>query len=212
MKIKTTIFALFILVMSSCSSKNNDPVPELPVEEESADAAVISYFHDNTAYYQPFVYRFDETTQLWGKRIASHFSTIDESEPSYLGFTNPYVKDSGVNLFQMVTLYADFIGTNNIKTAAINVSKLLSFVPDKSSPTLPDAPKVHAKGSVNVLAQQVQISKKGGGVFEIGISGTGTYDLNTGVIDLAINFDETAVGGPAKVTRKYKISKIALTL
>jgi hypothetical protein len=112
----------------------------------------------------------------------------------------------------MVTLYTEYIGTNNIKVAGINVEKLLSFVPDKSSPTLIDDPTVHSKGTVNVLTQQVRVSRKEGNAFEIGISGKGSYDLETGIIDLSVNFDETAIGGAEKVTRKYKISKKAITL
>lgn len=215
MKIKSTIFALIVLFLTSCSKDAIEPIvePEPEPIEETEDPAVITYFHENTAYFQPFVYRFDEETQTWGKRIASHFSTVSEDAPSYLGFTNPYVDDSGVNLFQMVTLYTDHIGTNNIKTAGINVEKLLSFTPDKSSAVLTDAPEMHAKGTVNVFAQQVKIRKAGlEDFFEIGISGEGTYDLQTGIIDLNVHFDETAIGGPEKVTRKYKISKTKITL
>jgi hypothetical protein len=48
--------------------------------------------------------------------------------------------------------------------------------------------------------------------FEVGISGSGTYDLNEGVIDLEVNFNESAIGGANKVTRKYKLSTKALEL
>lgn len=217
MNIKSTIFAFIVLFLTSCGKDTVEPIvepePEPEPIEETADPAVIAYFHENTAYFQPFVYRFDEETQTWGKRIASHFSIVSGDSPSYLGFTNPYVDDSGVNLFQMVTLYTDHIGTNNIKTAGINVEKLLSFTPDKSSVVLTDAPEIHSKGTVNVFTQQVKIRKAGlEDFFEIGISGEGTYDLQTGIIDLNVHFDETAIGGPEKVTRKYKISKTKITL
>lgn len=215
MNIKNTIFALIVLFLTSCGKDTVEPIvePEPEPEEEITDQAVIAYFHENTAYFQPFVYRFDEETQTWGKRIASHFSTVSEDSPGYLGFTNPYVEDSGVNLFQMVTLYTEYIGNNNINTAGINVEKLLSFTPDKSSAVLADAPEIHSKGTVNVFAQKVKIRKVGKeDFFEIGISGEGTYDLQTGIIDLTVHFDETAIGGPEKVTRKYKISKTKLTL
>ncbi|MFD1771697.1 hypothetical protein [Sphingobacterium suaedae] len=217
MNIKSTFLALIVLFLTSCGKDAIEPIvepePEPEPIEETADPAVIAYFHENTAYFQPYVYRFDEETQTWGKRIASHFSTVSEDSHSYLGFTNPYVEDSGVNLFQMVTLYTEHIGTNNIKTAGINVEKLLSFIPDESSKTLADAPEIHLKGKVNVFAQQVKIRKAGlEDFFEIGISGEGTYDLETGIMDLNIHFDETAIGGPEKVTRQYKISKTALTL
>ncbi|GGH14450.1 hypothetical protein FAZ19_07465 [Sphingobacterium alkalisoli] len=214
MKIKSTIFALFVLVITSCSKDTVEPIvePEPEPVEDTEPTEVIAYFHENTAYFQPFVYRFDEATQSWGKRIASHFSAVSEDSPAYLGFVNLAVEDSGVNLFQMVTLYTEHIGTNNIKTAGINVEKLLSFIPNKSSSKLADAPTMHTKGAVEVFAQQVKIRKAGlVEFFEIGISGEGTYDLETGIIDLNVHFDETAIGGSAKVTRKYKISKTAIT-
>lgn len=222
MKIRTTILALFILAMASCSKDDTDPIidpePE-PVEEpqeQSDGREVIPYFHENEAYYQPFVYRYDEDTQSWTKRIGAHFSTVSEETPHAIGFTQPYVEDSGVNLFQMVTLYQDYIGTNNNKVAGINAPAVLTFTPDVTAATLADSPEVHSKGKVNVIEQTIKIRKKTESetpeYLEIPISGEGTYDLNTGVIDLEVHFDETSIGGAAKVTRKYKISKTNLTL
>ncbi|WDF70056.1 hypothetical protein PQ465_06670 [Sphingobacterium oryzagri] len=217
MKIQSTLLALFILFLTSCSKETIAPEPT-PEPAPVASAAVLSYFHENTAYYQPFVYRYDEETKTWGRRIGGHFSTISTDDPTYLGFTQPYVEDSGVNLFQMVTLYSTYTGTTNLKTAGINVSKVLQFFPDDESAMLVDAPTVRSKGTVNVFEQKVKIYKPGGETradmefIEIGISGEGTYNLETGVIDLTVYFNETAIGGAAKVARQYKISKTALTL
>lgn len=214
MKINSTIFAVILLILTSCgkSSIAPDPIiePDPVIDTEGID--VITYFHEKIAFYQPFVYRFDTETQSWGKRIASHFSIVSDKTPSYLGFINANVKDSGINLFQMVTLYQAQIGNTNINTAGINAEKVLSFIPNKSSGVLADAPTIHKKGAVEVFAQQIKIRKVGlVEFFEIGISGEGTYDLETGIIDVNVHFNETAIGGPAKVTRKYKISKTAIT-
>ncbi|OZI05820.1 hypothetical protein BWI93_23255 [Siphonobacter sp. BAB-5385] len=190
-----------LLGLHSCS-KDNSIEPEKPAEEQ-ASKDVVSVFHKTDQYYQPYVYRYDSTARKWTNRIASHFSTVPASDPTYIGFTNPNVVDSGVNLFGMVTLYATQIGTNNIKEAKINAEKVLQFFPDAVGAT---------KGKVKVLNQDVTISRKDGAPFKIGISGEGTYDTQTKVMDLVVHFNETTIGGAAKVSRTYKISVDALSL
>ncbi|MBD1431962.1 hypothetical protein H8B06_03915 [Sphingobacterium sp. DN00404] len=221
MKTQSTLFVLIVLFLLSCSKSSEEPQPEPepePEEEtlpkELAITRTIAYFHEDEAYYQPYVYRYDTETAAWSKRIGAHFSTISESSPTYIGYTQPYVEDSGVNLFHMVTLYAEHIGSTNVKTAGINVEKVLGFVPDESSELIgkeEDNDLTYAKGEVEVVSQKVKIRKSGlVDFFEIGISGTGTYDLKTGVIDLEVHFDEREIGGQEDVVRQYKISKEAL--
>jgi len=199
--------ALFLI--SSCSDSGTDPEPETVVEEKptetAASASAIEAFHKSDAYYQLYVYRFDSTTVKWTSRIASHFSSVPKDEPAYLGFSNPYVVESGVNLFGMVTLYQEALGSNNIKEARINVEKVLQFFPAASG---------SKKGVVKVVAQNVIMRKKDGNpdTISIGISGEGTYDEETKVIDLIVYFNETSIGGKASVARKYKLSVDALTL
>lgn len=218
MKIKNVVFGLSILFMLSCSKESVQPTPEPepePKPESKADASIITFFHATDPYFQPFVYLFSEETQTWSRRAGSHFSTISEEDPTYLGFTNPYVENSGVNLFHMVTLYQEKTGTNNIKTVAINADKVLRFFPDLAT----EANPTPTTGTVEVFAQKIKMYKAGGDIenresmdyIEIGISGEGTYNTKTGVIDLDVHFDETSIDGPAKVTRQYKISKTAIT-
>ena len=189
----------FVLITGCKKSDSAEPVVEEPV----ASASPLAVFQSSAANYQLWVYRLDETTNTWTRRIASHFSTIAEATPTALGFTNPYVADSGVNLFQMVTLYTETIGTTNIKEAKINASAVLEFYPSET-----DA----KTGTVKVITQDIVITKKAGGTFKIGISGEGKYNETTKVIDLVVKFNETAIGGAAEVKRTYKLAVDALTL
>ncbi|MFT4031254.1 MAG: hypothetical protein QM669_02440 [Siphonobacter sp.] len=206
MKIKSLLPLAFIATLLLANCSKNDPEPAVEEEEETVEASssAVSVFHKTDTYYQMYVYRYDSTSQAWTSRIASHFSTVPEDDATYIGFTNPYVVNSGVNLFGMVTLYQGTIGTNNIKEAKINAEKVLQFFPESEGAT---------KGTVKVKEQDIVITKKDSvGTFTIGIGGEGTYDEETKVIDLVVKFNETNIGGSAAVYRKYKLSVDALSL
>lgn len=194
-----SVAALALILVTGCKKSTTDVVEEKPV---TASASPLATFQSPVANYQLFVYRYDDVTATWTRRIASHFSTI-AADGTSLGFTNPYVENSGVNLFGMVTLYTDALGTNNIKEAKINVPKLLQFFPSAEG---------SKTGVVKIITQDVVLTVSAGGSFKIGLSGEGTYDETTKVIDLNVDFNETAIGGAAKVTRKYKLSVAALSL
>ena len=201
------IFSILIslIILSGC--KKDEPAakadlyPDQPVATASSSA--IAVFHQSTAYYQMYVYRQDPATGTWGRRIGSHFSTISSSDPSFIGFTNPYVADSGVPLFDMVQLYSAYTGTTAIKTVGINVDQVLQFFPDYEGAKT---------GIVKVKTQDVTLKKSTAGqTITIGISGSGTYDETSKVIDLKVIFNETAIGGTSR-TFQYKLSPTALTL
>ncbi|WP_316734659.1 hypothetical protein [Pedobacter aquatilis] len=204
MKIKNTLFLIAITSITLFGCKKTATTPEEEVKTEAkASAGPLAVFQKSTASYQLYVYRYDETTATWTRRIGSHFSTVSDATPTAMGFTNPYVEDSGVNMFQMVTLYTDQLGTNNIKEAKINAPAVLEFYPSAENAT---------KGIVKVIKQDVTLTVKAGGSFKIGISGEGTYDETTKLIDLVVKFNETAIGGASEVKRTYKLSVDALTL
>lgn len=203
MRILVTLL-LSMLLFASCKKAEpalkDDLYPDQPLSTPSSSA--IATFHQPISFYQPFVYRFDTTTDKWTTRIGGHFSTVPALDPTAIGFTNPYVADSGVPLFDMVRLYTTETGTTNIKTVKINVDKVLQFFPDY----------VGAKtGIVKVVDQDVVLTRSNLTTFKIGISGGGTYDENTKLIDLEVKFNEAAIGGTSQ-TIKYKISPTALTL
>lgn len=200
------IFILILVVFTIAACKKDEPsakddlYPDQPISTPSTSA--IATFHQSVSFYQLFVYRFDPITSKWTSRIASHFSSIPASDPAALGFTNPYVVDSGVPLFDMVKLYAVETGTTNIKTVKINADKVLQFFPDF------DGAKT---GIVKVVAQDITLTRSNLTSFKIGISGSGTYNENTKLIDLEVKFNESAIGGTSQ-TFNYKMSPVALTL
>lgn len=200
------LFVILIALVLFAGCKKDEPAakadlyPDQPVSTPSTSA--IATFHQNVSFYQPFVYRFDPTTNRWTARIGSHFSSIPASDPTALGFTNGQVANSGVALFDMVRLYSTQIGSTNINTAKINAEKVLQFFPDF------DGAKT---GIVKVVDQDITITRTNSTNFKIGISGGGTYNEVTRIIDLEVRFNETAIGGTSQ-TIKYKISPVALTL
>lgn len=185
-----------------------DLYPEEPLSTPSSSA--IQTFYTNTSFYELYVYRFDSEANRWTNRIRSHFPTVPSDDPTAIGFTNPYVTNSGVSLFDMPRLYQAQVGTLNINTAKINVDKVLRFFPDFEGAKT---------GIIRVIEQDVVVSKTsaaalstGQPTFKIGISGGGTYDERTKIINLEVVFNETDIGGPAVVKRKYTMSVEAQTL
>jgi hypothetical protein len=186
----------------------DDLYPETPLATASSSA--IQAFYKADPFYELYIYRFDPETNKWTNRIRSHFPTVPTSDPTALGFTNPYVTDSGIALFDMVKIYTPQIGTNNIKTAKINADKVFKFFPDFEGAKT---------GIVKVVDQDIVITKSttstfepGNPTFKIGISGSGTYDERTKIFNIEVVFNETAIGGPSAVSRKYIMSVDAQTL
>jgi hypothetical protein len=205
------LLMLIITFLAGC--REDEPVlkedlyPEVPLTTPSSSA--INVFHQSIPNYQMFVYRYNEDTKLWSNRIIGHFSIISTQDPNYIGFVHP-IATSGVTFLDMHRLYATQIGSTNAVTAKINVDKFIGFFPDFEGAKT---------GIVKVVTQDIIVSKNPNSTFEpgvptfkIGISGQGTYDERTAIIDLEVIFNETAIGGPAVVKRIYKLSPIALTL
>ncbi|GGI23385.1 hypothetical protein [Pedobacter mendelii] len=201
---KLFIFLTAIVLATGCKKDQPqdkaDLYPDQPASIPSSSA--MATFQSNVAFYQMFVYRFDPVSNAWTNRIASHFSTTSATDPTFLGFTNPNVPDSGVPMFDMVRLYSTQTGTTNIRTVKINVDQVLQFLPDY----------IGAKtGVVKVKTQDVVLTKADASTFKIGISGSGTYSEVTKIIDLSITFNEAAIGGTTK-TFAYKLSPTAIAL
>lgn len=201
------IIALFISIILISGCKKDEPAekadlyPAQPVATASSSA--IAVFHQPVAFYQMYVYRYDPINEVWGRRIGSHFSHISVTDPNYLGFSNFTATDSGVALFDMVALYSAYTGTTAIKTVGINADQVLQFFPDYEGAKT---------GIVKVKTQDVVLrTSTAGKTISIGISGGGTYDETSKVMDLKITFNEAAIGGTSR-TFNYKLSPTALTL
>jgi hypothetical protein len=201
------VFAIFLVIsvlFTSCKKeeplKKDDLYPEQPLGTPSS--ATIAVFQKPDPFYQLYVYRFDPDLNKWGNRIGGHFSTISTSDNTFIGFTNPYVTESGVAMFDMVKLYGDVIGSTNIKTARINADQVLQFFADF------DGAKT---GIVKVKTQDITVTKRDDTTFIVGLSGNGTYDERTKVIDLKINFNNSKINLP-NTSFNYKLSVDVLIL
>lgn len=202
-----TLIIIFISLITFSGCKKDEPATKAdlyPVQPvATASSSAIAVFHQPVAFYQMFVYRYEPSTSTWGNRIAGHFSTISTADPSFIGFGNPNVVDSGAPMFDMVRLYSAQTGTTNIKTVGINVDQVLQFFPDYEGAKT---------GVVKVKTQDVILRKSTAGqTITIGISGSGTYDETAKLIDLKVTFNEAAIGGTTR-TFQYKMSPTALTL
>lgn len=202
---KAYITLLFGLLLFAACKKDEpatkaDLYPEQPISTPSSSA--IAAFHQPVSFYQPFVYRFDPETGLWGRRIGSHFSTVSQSDPNFIGFGNPYTADSGSAMFDMVSLYSAEIGGTNIKNAKINVDQVMQFFPDYEGAVT---------GIVKIKTQDVVITRYDKTTFTIGISGSGTYNETTKIMDFKVTFDEKNIGGGTR-SFNYKLGVVALSL
>lgn len=126
------------------------------------------------------------------------FAYKSKTEPNVIGFFNQDTTRS-TNAFNMHRLYADY----NVSTgsARLRIERALRFIPDSEGATF---------GTVEIPVQQVEVrrsSSSGLPPFYIGLSGSGTYSEETGVIQVDVYFDETEIGGGANVLRKYVFEK-----
>jgi hypothetical protein len=193
-----TNFHVQIALDESMKVSDNSEKMALVIKPFSTAAA----WFQSTAYYYPYFYYYTDSTAKWTSMTA-HYSVLDTTDAAVLGFVNNWVAESGVGFFNMHRLYATEIGSNNIKTAKINVPRALELIPTAAGAR---------SGKVNVIPQQVTVTRSAGTTFQIGISGSGTFDLDTKVIDVEMNFDNTKIGGTATNKYKYKISVDKLTL
>ena len=122
------------------------------------------------------------------------FAYASRTTPDVIGFGHPN-PDKGSNAFNMVRIYSDF----DVSSAShfIRIPEALRLTPERPGAT---------SGTVEVIEQQVTITRmasSGLPPFNIGISGGGSYDETTGIIQLDLYFDETELGGAPNVLRKY---------
>ncbi len=124
------------------------------------------------------------------------FAHASRTQPNVIGMYNTQPGKS-TNALNMHRIYAD----EEVSSASANIRipEMLRFIPSSTGSTF---------GTVEVIEQQVTITRKASSglpPFEVGISGGGTYDENTGIILLDVYFDETAIGGENAVLRRYSL-------
>lgn len=189
---KQYIVIIMALISLAACKKNYD------VEPTYAKASIAGTWAKNEPFYQPVGERYDETTSSW--KTFRAFTFTSEADPDKLSFANPYVPGKGTNALDMNRLYTAQNISSDSGYYNITIPKCFQFIPNGSDLT---------QGQVVVLAQDVTIWRRDKTSFVIKISpGTapGTYNTITKVFEIEITFDETSIGGPANVKRKYRFT------
>ncbi|MEM9258645.1 MAG: hypothetical protein AAGA62_03300, partial [Bacteroidota bacterium] len=123
------------------------------------------------------------------------FAYASRTEPNIIGMYNAVPGTSSTNALNMVRIYADYDVSS--ASAGIRIFELFKLTPASEGATF---------GRVEVIEQQVTITRRSSSglpPFQIGLSGSGTYDEDTGILLVDIFFDETELGNGASVLRRY---------
>jgi hypothetical protein len=190
---KRIFYVLIIAVIAVASCRK-----EYKAEPTYAKPAVAGTWAKQEQFYSPKP-QILLPSGTWRDFIS--FSFTSAGEPNKIGFANPYNAGKGTNALYMATLYSSQSLTTDSGFYNISIPKCFEFTPGSVEDV--------TKGTVKVIPQTVRIYRRDKSFFEIGISeGTlpGTYDTNTGVFEIEVSFDETSIGGPANVKRKYRFT------
>lgn len=186
-------FFILMVVMASFTAckKNYNATPTY------AANSIAGTWAKQQPFYSPSPQIFIEATGLWRNFIS--FSFTSEAEPDKLGFANPYVAGKGTNVLYINTLYGSQGISSDSGYYNVTAPKLFQLIP-KSLDSL-------QTGTVVVLPQTFRIFRTNGTSFNISVSPStapGTYSTLTGLLEIEVQFDETDIGGPAVVRRKYR--------
>ncbi len=133
-----------------------------------------------------------------GLQAGAHFCFAHPSrtQTNVIGLYNTEQGNS-TNALNMHRLYADYeVSTGS---ANIRITEFVRLTPSAVGSTT---------GTAEVIPQRVTITRRAASglpPFTVGISGSGTYNENTGVISLDIYFDETEIGGEPNKLRRYSL-------
>jgi hypothetical protein len=189
---KLWYIAFTLAVFAGCKKGYN-------VEPTYAKPVIAATWAKQEPFYSPNPQIFLEATNTWRNFISFAFTSA--GEPDKLGFANPYVAGRGTNALYMNTLYASQQLTSDSGFYNVTIPKCFEFIP-KSADNL-------TEGTVRVIPQDVILTRRDKTTFIIRISegsAPGIYNTNTKVFEIEVSFDETSIGGPANVKRKYKFT------
>jgi hypothetical protein len=122
------------------------------------------------------------------------FSHKSRTEPNVIGLYNTS-PGRNTNALNLIRIYADFeVSTGS---ANIRIPSMFRLIPTQEGAT---------SGIVEVIDQRITIvrrSSSGLPPFTVGLSGSGTYNELTGILLANIIFDESELGFPAPILRRY---------
>ncbi len=190
-KIKSLLFLALVavvLIFVACQKQFAEPT-------YAPNATAVKVWFQPNAFYTPNSEIFLESTQSW-RRFFS-FPLIYDNDPNKYGFGNPFVIGKGSNALYMNAIYGALPGglTSDSGFYNVTIPKCFEFIPEKPG---------SIKGTVRVIPQDVLLFRRDKTSYNIGISGSGTYDEAAQMFEVEVSFDETEIGGPAAVIRKYR--------
>ncbi len=188
MKYKIIISVMIAFAIAGCKKHFADPT-------YAANATAVRVWYKTDPFYQPFAEIFIDSTSTW--RSFKAFPLVYDNDPNKYGFGNPTLPGKGSNALYMTTIYDRLPGglTSDSGYYNITIPKCFEFIPSAPGAT---------QGIVNVIPQKVKLFRKDKTSYNIGISGTGTYNEISKMFSAEVVFDETEVGGAAAVKRKYR--------
>lgn len=169
------------------------------VEPTFAKPTIAATWAKQEPFYSPRPQVFLEASNTWRSFISFAFTSA--GEPDKLGFANPFNAGKGTNALYMNSLYTGEGLTSDSGYYNVTIPKCFQFIP-KSADSL-------TVGTVVVIPQKVKLFRRDKSFFEIAISpgiAPGTYNTVSGVFEVEVTFDETAIGGAAVVRRKYRFA------
>jgi hypothetical protein len=160
-----------------------------------AGGSAVRIWYKSDPFYYPAAEYFNESTSVW--RPFNSFPLVYNNDPNKMGFGNPWLQGRGSNALAIRTLYGGLPGgiTSDSGYYMITIPKCFEFIPDN-----PEA----KEGVVNVIPQKVNIVRTNKTSYSLGISGTGRYNEEAKLFEVEIIFDETEIGGPKDLRRKYR--------
>lgn len=123
------------------------------------------------------------------------FAHASTSEPNVIGLFNTQ-EGRSTNALNLHRIYSDYDVSS--ASANIRIPRLFRLIPEREGAT---------RGTVEVINQRITITRRSSSglpPFTVGLSGEGTYDESTGVIAVAVTFDESALGVAEPVLRRYQ--------
>ncbi len=186
---KKIYWLLIALVFAiACKKRYADPT-------YAPNATAVKIWYKADPFYRPTAEIFIDSTGVW--KTFTAFPLIYDNDPNKYGFGNPYVTGKGSNALYMTTVYSQLPGgvSSDSGTYNIVIPKCFEFIPKNTGAT---------EGVVNVIPQKVTITRRDKTSYQIGISGSGSYNEVSKIFLVEVMFDETAIGGSASVKRKYR--------
>ncbi|MCU0403131.1 MAG: hypothetical protein MUE99_01170 [Chitinophagaceae bacterium] len=184
------VFGIFLLCgfLGACKKQFAEPT-------YAPNATAVKVWYQPTQFYTPEAEIFIDSISTWRKFTS--FPLVYDNDPNKYGFGNPYVPGKGSNALYMTSWYTRYPGGVTADSGYYNITipKCFEFIPEKQGAT---------KGTVNVIPQKVRIYRRDKTFYDIGISGTGTYDELAKIFEVEVIFDDTEIGGSKESRRKFR--------